>query len=294
MNKFGKVFGCLMPMVLAFLCQFAVSLIGMAAYMFVIMFQAAGEEITDYEQLTEYALNRMMNGNVVMVIGGISVALTLLIGAFWYKKLRPAEHLSVKQVATGKLTGGMLLLGIALQLLISMCLNAVFAILPEQMMNDYAELMNSLIGGNVILSIIVTVILAPLAEEFLFRGVTLQKAQKIMPFVAANVLQALCFGIYHGNLIQGVYAFVLGLVFGRMVMKFRSVWAAVFLHACVNGAAQLLSVLPESVTASAFGVAGIVLAGIVFLFCSRTILQKAEAELPAPPEEEKFSENLFD
>lgn len=305
MKMVFKVFGCLMPMVFAFLCQLVVSAIGMTAYAVYNVVLAvgenmngsAGEDAFNYDNLAENVMERMMNADVIMIIGGAAVAATLLLGALWYKKLRPAEHLPLKKAVSAPMLGGMILLGIALQLLVSMCLNAVFAILPEQVMNEYAELMNSLIGGNIILSLVVTVILAPLAEECLFRGVTLQKAQKIMPFSAANVLQALCFGIYHGNLIQGVYAFFLGLVFGWMVKRFHSIWAAILLRACVNGAAQLLSFVPESVTATMYGIALLVAAGLVLLFVSDRLLDKAETILPLveeKPEEEKFSENSFD
>ena len=160
--------------------------------------------------------------------------------------------------------------------------------------------MESLLGGNVWLSLFVTVILAPLAEELLFRGITLKKAQKIMPFMAANILQAVLFGIYHMNLIQGVYAFVLGLILGFTAEYFHSIWAAILLHACVNGSAEVLSLLPAELTETWLGVGCVALLGVVLLFVAAKLYPGAKKE-PVPvavpennTENEMFSENSFD
>jgi membrane protease YdiL (CAAX protease family) len=181
-----------------------------------------------------------------------------------------------------------------------MCLNAVYPILPQSLTDQYNELMETLLGGNVWLSLFVTVILAPLAEEFLFRGITLKKAQKIMPFMAANILQAVLFGVYHMNLVQGVYAFVLGMILGYTAEYFHSIWAAILLHACVNGSAEVLSLLPAAVTETWIGVGCVALAGVILLFVAAKLYPKAKKEPVTVSEHientenELFSENSFD
>jgi len=184
-------------------------------------------------------------------------------------------------------------LGLSLQLIISMCLNAVYPILPADLIEQYSELMEQLIGGNVWLSLFVTVILAPLAEELLFRGVTMKKAQKLMPFLAANALQALLFGIYHLNWIQGTYAFVLGMILGFTAEYFHSIWAAILLHAFVNGSAEVLSRIPEEFTETYVGVAVLAAIGIALLFVAAKLYPKAKKE-PVTENVEMFSENSFD
>ena len=121
-----------------------------------------------------------------------------------------------------------------------------------------------------------------------------------MPFMAANVLQAVLFGIYHMNLIQGVYAFVLGMILGFTAEYFHSIWAAVLLHACVNGSAEVLTNLPDAVTETYIGVIAIAVVGVALLFVAAKLypLAKKEPVLVTGTEEksenELFSKNSFD
>lgn len=66
---------------------------------------------------------------------------------------------------------------------------------------------------------IYAVILGPVCEELVFRGVTMRLVRRALPFWAANLMQAVLFGIFHMNWIQGIYAFVLGLVLGWICEK---------------------------------------------------------------------------
>lgn len=55
---------------------------------------------------------------------------------------------------------------------------------------------------------------APLVEEIVFRLLFLRAGKMVMPFWAANILQAALFGIYHSVTIQKVYGFLMGLIIG--------------------------------------------------------------------------------
>ena len=125
----------------------------------------------------------------------------------------------------------------------------------------------------------------------------MKMAQNIMPFMAANVLQAVLFGVYHMNWIQGVYAFVLGMILGFTARYFNSLWAAILLHAAVNGSAELLALIPESVTNTMIGVVAIAIVGVVLLFVAAKLYPKAKKE-PVFSEEvneiDDFSKNSFD
>lgn len=69
-------------------------------------------------------------------------------------------------------------------------------------------------------------ILAPVTEEILFRGLiqrTLQPYGKRF----AIFCSAFCFGIFHGNLIQSPYAFLVGLVLGYVAAEYSIGWAMV-------------------------------------------------------------------
>ncbi len=53
-------------------------------------------------------------------------------------------------------------------------------------------------------------ILAPLGEEIVFRGVVYGQLRKVLKVPYAVVLSGLAFGLFHGNLVQAVYATVIG------------------------------------------------------------------------------------
>lgn len=300
MNKVGKFFGCFLPIIVALLCQVAVSYGASLVYGLYMGIKLVMLGITDEAEQQAYIAENFSSADVVLVITAIATLVTLVVGVLWYRGYKPANDFKLKEVVNGKLLLAMICFGLSLQFLISMCLNALYPVLPQELTNQYSELMEQLIGGNVWLSLLVTVILAPLAEEFLFRGITLKKAQKIMPFMAANVFQAVLFGIYHMNLIQGVYAFVLGMILGFTAEYFHSIWAAVLLHACVNGSAEVLTNLPDAVTETYVGVIAIAVVGVALLFVAAKLypLAKKEPVLVTGTEEksenELFSKNSFD
>lgn len=300
MKKTGKFLGCFLPIIVALLCQISVSFFFSIGYGLYMSFKVISLGITDTAEQEAYIAEAMGRADVIMLLTAVATAGTLLIGALWYRNHRPVADWKLKEVINGKLVAAMACLGLSLQFIISMCLNVVYPLLPQSLTDQYNALMESLLGGNVWLSLIVTVILAPLAEEFLFRGVTMKKAQKIMPFMAANVLQALLFGIYHMNLIQGVYAFILGLILGFTAEYFHSIWAAILLHAFVNGSAEVLSYLPEAFTETWIGVGCVALTGVILLFVAAKLYPHAknksvmDAEPENIQENEHFRENLFD
>ena len=75
-------------------------------------------------------------------------------------------------------------------------------------------------------------ILAPVSEELIFRGYILQT---LRPYGKkfAIVLSAFLFGIFHGNLLQTPYAFLMGLVLGYVTVEYHIGWA-VALHVFNN------------------------------------------------------------
>lgn len=82
--------------------------------------------------------------------------------------------------------------------------------------------------------LLAVILLAPIGEELLFRGLILKYAQRCMPVTACILLQALLFGLYHGNIIQGIYAFVLGIVLGVLAYRYDSILPGILFHIVIN------------------------------------------------------------
>lgn len=75
-------------------------------------------------------------------------------------------------------------------------------------------------------------ILAPITEEILFRGL-IQRTLQPYGKKFAILCSAFCFGIFHGNLLQSPYAFLVGLVLGYVASEYAIGWAMV-LHMINN------------------------------------------------------------
>lgn len=67
-------------------------------------------------------------------------------------------------------------------------------------------------------------ILAPVAEELLFRGYVL-RALRPYGKLFAIYGSAFLFGAFHGNLLQTPYAFLMGLLFGYVTVEYSILWA---------------------------------------------------------------------
>lgn len=80
---------------------------------------------------------------------------------------------------------------------------------------------------------------APLAEEVVFRGVIYERSRRVMPVWAAMLLSGVIFCVYHGNLVQGIYAAALGVILAWLY-ETNGLHAAVIFHAAGNLAVYFL------------------------------------------------------
>lgn len=71
-------------------------------------------------------------------------------------------------------------------------------------------------------------ILAPIAEELLFRGYILRSLQPYGKKFAVFA-SAFLFGLFHGNLLQTPYAFLMGLLLGYVAVEYSVIWS-IMLH----------------------------------------------------------------
>ncbi len=84
------------------------------------------------------------------------------------------------------------------------------------------------------LTVVAFVLVAPVLEELIFRRILLRRLLGLGD-VSAIVLSALAFALFHANLYQTAYAFLLGLVFGAIVLLTGSIRDTVLLHMLING-----------------------------------------------------------
>lgn len=86
-----------------------------------------------------------------------------------------------------------------------------------------------------------TVLFIPIAEELIFRGQIFTALRKIMPLWPAAFLSSLIFGIYHGNIIQGIYAFCLGLIMAWLAECYQRIFPSCLFHITSNFLSVLIT-----------------------------------------------------
>ncbi len=83
-------------------------------------------------------------------------------------------------------------------------------------------------------TIAVPVLLAPVAEELIFRGLVQKRLKEGWGARAGILLSAFLFGAYHGNMVQFIYAFLMGLVLAALYEKTHTILAPIAAHMASN------------------------------------------------------------
>lgn len=252
--RIGYFFLSWTPLLACLALQFGLAFI----YMFYKMIEAGGiiffflllnpgVKTAETVYIFEQAVYSAATGGVVLY----HLASIPIFGLWYYfgckrPKIRQSfKNLSVKAIVVAILGG----------FVMSILANAIVGLeqylLPD-LVKSYVEMMDSVGVGVDIWMIVATVLLAPIGEELLCRGIILFYANKAVPkFWIANILQALMFGIMHFNWVQGIYAFVIGLFLGYLKKRYKSILPCMLLHFMVNllstiGFGQIFAYLPET------------------------------------------------
>ncbi|NJN02270.1 MAG: CPBP family intramembrane metalloprotease [Leptolyngbyaceae cyanobacterium RM1_1_2] len=124
------------------------------------------------------------------------------------------------------------------------------------------------------LMLLYLVAVAPVTEEFVFRGILLHRWGTKWGVPAAVILSSVLFGLLHVN---PVGLFVFGLVMALLYLKTRSLWVPIFCHMINNALAIALELLPfgpeSSLVTFQDGWLGLILIGISAPWLLRFVLQ---------------------
>lgn len=201
------------------------------------------EALNNTEGLTKI-LSDALSRDAGYQLSLLAVAIWGILSFFWYRIETNGEvHAKAEEFLSGKNLLLLFLLGLGGQGLFTGAIGLLMSSFPE-FFKSYTETISNLTKGNLFDVVLYTVLIAPVAEEVVFRGVILHKARRVLPFIGANVLQAVFFGIYHQNIVQGIYAALLGFLLGLVCRKFNSLHAPILLHILINASAFLVMTLP--------------------------------------------------
>jgi membrane protease YdiL (CAAX protease family) len=90
-------------------------------------------------------------------------------------------------------------------------------------------------GWNLLLLMVLAVVVAPIVEEMLFRGILLPALMKKVGLGAAVVANSILFALIHQHLPSLIPLFALALALSLLYVYSGSLWSAIILHALFNG-----------------------------------------------------------
>ena len=99
---------------------------------------------------------------------------------------------------------------------------------------NYLQVAESQYSCSIVVGVIVYGILGPFSEEILFRGIIYTTLRRYTYLVIAVIASAAVFGIYHGNIVQGIYAFIFGCIAAMAYEYYGSFFAPVCVHSIQN------------------------------------------------------------
>ena len=87
------------------------------------------------------------------------------------------------------------------------------------------------------LMILNLLVIAPIAEELALRGIVYTRIEKKSNHIVAIIVSAVLFGLMHfmaGGIILVAGTAIMGLVFGLLIYKYKSLWVCIIAHICAN------------------------------------------------------------
>lgn len=131
---------------------------------------------------------------------------------------------------------------------------------------SYQEVSQAFYGSTLILEILATCVITPILEELLYRGVAYRRLRGWLGILPAILCSSLLFGVMHLNLVQFLYAGLIGALLAWL-MEYFGLTAAIAAHVGAN----LISVLRSEcgiLSLSGMGRGGIAVEiGIAMVLC---------------------------
>ena len=109
------------------------------------------------------------------------------------------------------------------------------------------------LNSSFIYLILSVCIIAPIIEEVIFRGIILNGMLKRYNPSTAIIISSLLFALIHGNLHQGINAFLLALIIGCIYYKTHSLYLTIYCH-FFNNTASFILFIPSAIGGVAFNI----------------------------------------
>lgn len=254
LKMFGNIVLYLMIYIFtSFICSFAYALV---------------YSLMNIGKINQLDLNALVLRNQYL-IGAVAAVITLGIYVLLFRKkeMNLFQKCKFRKVSL-KNSSIIILSSIGLSLFSYSLVNLLISNFPSYSETSKAIASNS----NSALGVISVVLIIPIFEEFLFRGLIFNELKKHLNVLIAILLQGAIFALSHGNMLQAIYTFIMGIVLAIVYNKTKSILAPILLHIMYN---LLGSILLPTILNSIGGYYIVILVlGFIILILSLVLLFK--------------------
>lgn len=208
-------------------------IVGIELQIQIMLMQWRGKEISIHaleQMLSNYGFN-------LILVAMINLILIAGMGSWYYfiRRRRDVSPVDYRKILSPKTVGCLAALAFFAQFVCSIVMAVIAFAFPE-VFKDYEKLMEG-VDIHVLpawATLFIVAVWAPLAEEIVFRAMIFRTLRKGFAFWPAAVLSGIAFGVYHMNLIQGVYASLLGILLAYIYEKTNSLLGVYLFHLSFN------------------------------------------------------------
>jgi len=163
-----------------------------------------------------------------LLIAGIVCIIPMFIIYQSVPKLIPEKLTNKKQLFNYCLwVIGVVCLGIALNVLLTQ-------IGIAQVSDGFKRAENTLSDGNIIIKLLCNCLVIPILEELLLRGIITGQLYLWYGLIPSVLFSSIFFGILHNNIVQFIYALVVGIGLGVMYVKTKRLSLCIIAHCLIN------------------------------------------------------------
>ena len=274
-KSFFAAIGCL---IFAMLMQFIVGAVGGIILGIIYTVNAKNGSESSAAYMDMQGLQNFISSNMNIILILINVLIVIIFTVIYkVRKKNIKEELQFRKTKYINM-----IIAVALGLSFWIFDSGVLSIIYEagflkESFSYMEELLSPITSGNLILTIISVGIIAPFVEEFIFRGVIFKILNKNISALWSIIIQAILFGVFHLNLIQGGYASLMGILFGYVTYKTKSIWPAIVMHISNNVFACIIPlIIPESVLSTGVYIAFTII-GIIGIAVSTYVIRSKNA-----------------
>jgi hypothetical protein len=186
--------------------------------------------ITFYSTITEILYRGLNLGPLEAT--GISAFFVSLVLYYFYKRDQKVRGKTTKSFCSVK--------GCLVSILLfggACCILGNYAVVVSglnELSSNYKRVASALYSPPFLIQILAAGLVIPIVEELIFRGMVFASIRDRLSFWPSAVVSALFFGLFHGNLVQGVYAFLIGIALAWIYEVCKTLLAPYLFHVSAN------------------------------------------------------------